>query len=104
MTFQELATSIATGAVEITRNLILSLVHATVERFEEADENHDREIAATREQINRLEDRVNESITATYDRLRQSIEACDQDAHRSLDTLAKAIEALSSKLSGPTTN
>jgi len=51
----------ASGVVNVA-NTIVQVVHACVEEFGERDRKQDADIAAVKEMVARLEDRVNERI------------------------------------------
>ena len=100
----EVLNSLGTGAVEITTNLLMTIVHAVHRQFEEADQKHDQEIASIKDMISRLEDRTNQNIAGHYDRTKLLLENAEGRLLQETQLLAQAIEKLQTRHPGSVTN
>jgi len=64
-------------------NLVIQVLHGVVEKFDDVDEKQDLEIAAVKEMVSRLEDRV----TVKIEEVRGTLE-------RQIDVAALAVDRL----------
>jgi predicted Holliday junction resolvase-like endonuclease len=81
MSLKLLLASLRKGFSGSIVNVMIEVVHACVEAFDDVEARHDRETAALKELCGRLEDRLNERI-----------EDVRAEAARTVDVVAGAID------------
>jgi hypothetical protein len=83
MSLKMLLTALQAGPVGSVVNVLVQVVHCCIEEFSERDKKQDADIAAVKEMVARLEDRVNERV-----------EGVRAASSRETELVAKALEVV----------
>jgi uncharacterized protein YfkK (UPF0435 family) len=92
MSLVQILESLQTGALEVSKNLLLSIVKTVHDNFESRDEQHNSDLTCVKDMIQRLEDRQNSAMSAIQVKLAADIDANAAAHTKEIDMLAAALE------------